>query len=316
MSKTRFWSSALASLSVVAVSGAIALGGSGRAWAYTEPSSPFGSQVCSDYGQASNGSYNNVFACNGPHVGAVSFAGSGGARITSDTVGFQCVELADRYLYAENGWAVEYTNGADIARVYGAAHGVTPVQSGNSAGLIPRPGDVISFSVLSNFTDDGGYYPGHVAIVVATTSSSVTILSENWGGRSAVSTLTLNGTRVQSISTYDGGGVIVNTPYIEWLPLTAPAPPPPSYGPYYVVGTGGYGLNERSQPTSGSALLGNLPNGTKLYLACQAVGAAYGTGGSPSTDSIWDRLTNGAYVADYWVSTPYVGRFSPGIAVC
>ena len=73
MSKSRLWGSALASLSVLAVSGSLAFGGAGRAWAYAEPSSPLGSQVCSDYGQGSNGSYNNVYACNGPYVGAVSF---------------------------------------------------------------------------------------------------------------------------------------------------------------------------------------------------------------------------------------------------
>ena len=76
------------------------------------------------------------------------------------------------------------------------------------------------------------------------------------------------------------------------------------------------GLNERATPSTSGTLVGHLANGTTIYLACQIAGAAYSTGGTPATDSIWDKLTNGAYVADYWVSTPYVGTFSPGIPRC
>lgn len=87
-------------------------------------------------------------------------------------------------------------------------------------------------------------------------------------------------------------------------------------GPFRVVGAGSNGLNERSAPSSSGALLGRLPNGAVVYIACQTAGGAYATGGSPATDAIWDQLTSGTYVADYWVSTPAVGTFSQGIARC
>jgi hypothetical protein len=88
------------------------------------------------------------------------------------------------------------------------------------------------------------------------------------------------------------------------------------YGRYSVVGTGSSGLNERSAPSTSAGSLGKLPNGTTIYIACQTAGGAYSTGGSPASDSIWDQLTSGAYVADYWVSTPAVGTFSSSIPRC
>lgn len=85
-------------------------------------------------------------------------------------------------------------------------------------------------------------------------------------------------------------------------------------GPYHVVGTSG--LDERSAPSASSTKLGTLSDGTTVYIACQAQGISYTTGGSPASDTIWDQLTNGDFVADYWVSTPDVGKFSPGIPRC
>jgi len=296
----------------------IVLTDAGTALATITPSSATDANFCSDYGEASNGSYLGVKACNGPYRGGIWFRGNGGVGIESDTVGFQCVELATRYLYAERGWPVQMVNGAALVRAYGAAHGIAPIQSGNASGLTPAVGDVISFSVESNFTDYYGVYPGHVAIVVAKTSTYIKILSENWRGQSAITQLSLSGTRVQAIATEDSSGHLVNTPYVEWLRMGTPvAPPAPaSYGPYSVIGTGSNGLNERATPSTSGTLVGHLANGTTIYLACQIAGAAYSTGGTPATDSIWDKLTNGAYVADYWVSTPYVGTFSPGIPRC
>ena len=85
-------------------------------------------------------------------------------------------------------------------------------------------------------------------------------------------------------------------------------------GPYQVVGSSG--LYERSAPSASSTKLGTLSNGTTVYIVCQALGISYSTGGSPAIDSVWDQLTNGGFVADYWVSTPGRGTFSSGIPRC
>lgn len=83
-----------------------------------------------------------------------------------------------------------------------------------------------------------------------------------------------------------------------------------------VVGVGSSGLNERSAPSTSASRVGNLANGSTVYVACQAGGVAYPTGGTPASDSIWDELTNGSFVADYWVSTKAVGTFTGGIPRC
>jgi surface antigen len=87
-------------------------------------------------------------------------------------------------------------------------------------------------------------------------------------------------------------------------------------GQYSVIGTGSNGLNERAAPASSAQQVGHLANGAVAYIACQVAGTPYPTGGSPASESIWDQLTNGTYVADYWLSTPAVGTFSPGIPQC
>ncbi len=98
----------------------------------------------------------------------------------------------------------------------------------------------------------------------------------------------------------------------------AAASSPASSGPgtYTVIGTGSDGLNERSSPSTSGTIVGNLPNASTIDIACQTSGGTYATGGSPATDSIWDQLTSGSYVADFWVNTPAVGTFSPGIPRC
>lgn len=88
------------------------------------------------------------------------------------------------------------------------------------------------------------------------------------------------------------------------------------YGPYTVIGTGSNGLNERSGPSTSDGIVGHLANGASVMIACQAAGGTYSTGGTPSTDSIWDQLVNGAYVADFWMSTPAVGTFTSEIPRC
>jgi peptidase M23-like protein len=71
------------------------------------------------------------------------------------------------------------------------------------------------------------------------------------------------------------------------------------------------GVNLRSGPSTDSAIIGHLANNTDVTIACQtksssAVGGSY----------VWDRLSTGGYVADYYVNTPTTGDFSAGVAHC
>jgi len=52
---------------------------------------------------------------------------------------FQCVELVERYLYVAEHWGALAGDGADMARIYGAAQSITPVPNG-TAGQAPQVG--------------------------------------------------------------------------------------------------------------------------------------------------------------------------------
>jgi surface antigen len=74
--------------------------------------------------------------------------------------------------------------------------------------------------------------------------------------------------------------------------------------------TGRPSTNERSATWTGARIVGSLPYGATVDVVCQ-------TTGTPVLGSdIWDRLPSGAYVSDYWVSTPVYGGFSPGLSRC
>jgi hypothetical protein len=117
-------------------------------------------------------------------------------------------------------------------------------------------------------------------------------------------------------------------------PTTAPATnspgtsppntsPPPQHGPgYYVYHVHGScsgsvcGINERTGPGFGYSVVGGKAEGAEVDIVCQTTGdVVNGTIGGSS--DIWDRLTDGNYVADLFVDTPGVGVFSdPPIPHC
>jgi len=69
-------------------------------------------------------------------------------------------------------------------------------------------------------------------------------------------------------------------------------------------------LNVRSGPTSTSSGIGQLAAGSAVQVICQTRGQKIGT------TTIWDRITNGGYVSDYYVSTPSKTGFSAGLPRC
>lgn len=92
-----------------------------------------------------------------------------------------------------------------------------------------------------------------------------------------------------------------------------------TYFPYYVNGTCQEG--ECGLPVwSGAGFLGFLPLGKKqdgeeVDIVCQAYGQTLISqfGG---TSRVWDKLTDGGWVSDYFVDTPERGAFSPPIPTC
>ena len=179
---------------------------------------------------------------------------------------------------ATEGWGVLNQNGAALVNNYGSAHGIAPVVNGQ--GSLPQPGDVVSFSVESNFTDGGGEYPGHVAIVTAVSSSRVTILSENWAGQAQSASLPVSNGSIEPIQTENAQGTLVTTPYIDWLPLAgrgSAVPGPGDFGSFNrYVGANGHYETTRAQPPGysfeaplGELLMTNVPGDQPLYSCIQ-----------------------------------------------
>jgi hypothetical protein len=109
------------------------------------------------------------------------------------------------------------------------------------------------------------------------------------------------------------------------LPLQPTDPPPPqpaapSSSRYYVYGTcadGACGLRKRSGPGYSSyAIVGMLADGDPVDIACQTTGELV-TPNDGTASNVWDRLVDGAYVTDVYITTPAVGgAFTAGLPRC
>ena len=79
---------------------------------------------------------------------------------------------------------------------------------------------------------------------------------------------------------------------------------------YRVYNTGKAHLQERSGPSQKYPVVRKLTVGTPVDISCQDYGQAI------NGSSIWDRLSDGGWVSDFYISTPGHGVFSPGIPQC
>jgi len=140
------------------------------------------------------------------------------------TPGFQCVELADRFLAVVDGLAPVHGNGQAIAANYHAAYSNTSLYVNGSPQAVGHPpvaGDVISFSDAPDFD---AWSAGHVAVVTAssfnraTGNGTVTVAQENVGPGFWNYTLHLVNWRVEDPTTAPDAEW--GFPYAEWLQVT------------------------------------------------------------------------------------------------
>ncbi|MBB5786920.1 glycoside hydrolase domain-containing protein [Jiangella mangrovi] len=99
------------------------------------------------------------------------------------------------------------------------------------------------------------------------------------------------------------GGVTLN---IDSDSLDAPAA---TVARTYRV-TSSTALNARTGPGSAYPVVRSHAPGSALAVMCQGLGTRVGT------SSVWNRLSNGTWVADYYVSTPSSTTFSPTLQRC
>jgi hypothetical protein len=77
---------------------------------------------------------------------------------------------------------------------------------------------------------------------------------------------------------------------------------------------GACGLKLRSAPSLTAAVTRVVLDGDQVQIACQATGDTVSNGRASS--AIWDRLSDGSWASDFYLDTPEIGRFSPGIPRC
>jgi uncharacterized protein YraI len=97
-------------------------------------------------------------------------------------------------------------------------------------------------------------------------------------------------------------------------PIVSSSPPahainmPSSPFQYNIYGTVSPG--EYAAPSATSKQVGVLPIGNEVDLRCQEAGSVV------KGSAVWDQLTNGEWVSDYFVDTPNIGDFSYPIPIC
>jgi hypothetical protein len=115
-------------------------------------------------------------------------------------------------------------------------------------------------------------------------------------------------------------------PTMPSAPATSPDNPQPGpvaptefhYSVYGTCADGACGLRMRNGPGyTNFAQVGRLSDGDPVAITCQTTGETVGPSAATGNSSaIWDRLSNGAYVSDLYVTTPAIGQFTPGIPTC
>ncbi len=261
---------------------------------------------------------------------------------TADLGGFQCTELAIRYLYAATDGAIFIhlsTNtywdgtGANFSAEVGSHFGLGPVGrhlNGHASSERPVKGDILSEMASphesnANANSDARTY-GDVGIVLNVTPTTIYLLVQN-NNHTGLNQIDIHSPTSWSINP-EGGGYYYTT--FKWFSPTSsgssgsstpvrpvlglPSAPtnsvamPSSAYSYTVYGTPS--LNEYSSGASSGRLVGSLPEGQSVSLKCQ------GDGRNVKGSSVWDELTNGDWISDFYVDTPNVGTFSEPIPLC
>jgi uncharacterized protein YraI len=139
-------------------------------------------------------------------------------------------------------------------------------------------------------------YDGVDSLSGWTTTSGYTVPSSSWA-------------RHQRAKQFKGGhdetygGVTVN---IDTDRLDAPV----ATVAYTYTVTSPTSLNARTGPSTSYAVSRTYASGAGLRVTCQAPGSTVGT------TAVWDKLTDGTYVTDYYVSTPSNTGYSSPLPRC
>jgi surface antigen len=256
------------------------------------------------------------------------------------------------YLYA--GQCTWYAAGRR-SDLDGIVHGNAGDWLNEARGRAPEGTTPVVGAIAVWLPDTGGAYgAGHVAYVAGVSGGSVTVQDFNWGSpgesyhQHVVSTSSISGyiyggpagsgpaspptpppapPPPSSASTNPpapaapvsgpASGQVPTEP-VSTQPVASSPPPAPTFYVHHVTGTcrdGACGLTLRSGPGySAYSSQGQISEGAEADVVCQGVGQTVSNGYASS--AIWDRLTSGAWVSDFYLDTPNIGTWSPPIPQC
>jgi hypothetical protein len=221
-----------------------------------------GKSWCATYGGTSLGSYKNVYACN-PKTK------KDGKTPFDSYPGFQCTELANRYLYLMTKHTLfDNEEGGNFVALAATAFSISDAKSG-TAGRVPAAGDIISmWGGRSDQKENGGRTEVALVTKVAATASGWTITTLNQGdpsdtdGRDGLNTITVSANG-RTWSTEDGFYAT-----FEWLKLPRVAT---SGAPGSGSGTGtGSGSSSGSWTAAEAPLRDGEVTGQLQAVACSA----------------------------------------------
>jgi len=147
--------------------------------------------------------------------------------------------------------------------------------------------------------EDGAWWGGHVAYVMAVDNAGNAIVEEyNWSNYLRYGQRTVRAHRYIHFV-----GAAVRPVAV----VVAPKPARPS-GQWYSTTEA---VRQRSGPGTTYRTLDILAPGTRILIVCQVRSGSVING-----TAVWDRLSDGTYVTDYYTTTPAFNRFSPGLSGC
>ena len=111
------------------------------------------------------------------------------------------------------------------------------------------------------------------------------------------------------VDTPVAGGFTPSIPRCD-VPAPSTGPPPTGSQQHHIYGAPG-GVALRNGPSLANAVVGSVPNGAAVTIVCQTKSASV-----VGTSAVWDLLTAGSWVPDWYVDTPVVGDYSPGLSQC
>lgn len=147
--------------------------------------------------------------------------------------------------------------------------------------------------------ESGAWWGGHVAYVMAVDGAGNAIVEEyNWTNYLRYGQRTVRAPRY----------IHFVAAAVQPVALPVPSRPVPATGHWYLTTDV---VRQRSGPSTRSATVGILAARTRISIVCQVRSRSVING-----TAIWDRLSDGTYVTDYYTTTPAFNRFSPGLSGC